>query len=411
MFKKRKKDIKNQSEESAKTLSEWTEFLKQLGFGAGNVPSGSLTAATYLACMTIRCNALAKIPIKLKRTIEDSATDDREHPLFKVLAVRPNKFTTPHDFLWATEYERLEYGNAFWVKSMKNGKIDELYLLDSRNVQIIYDNAHILSERTAVYYQYTDSKLGTIIYTADDIVHFKNFAIDSVKGRPIKLYLSETIDSEKYGRNVIKNKFKDGLQDPIVVQYTGDLNPELQRQIRRKFEKLGGAQNAGKVVPIPTDFSVAQLQTNLVNNQFFEIQNLTTRQIANAFGVKSFQLNDMEKSTYSNITEQNKAFYSDTMQNVLTLYEQEISYKLLFENEISSGYYIKFNADVMLRSDIKTRYEAYNIGIQGGFISIEEARKKEDLKFMPGTDKLIIGNGASIPLTELGKQYEKGGES
>lgn len=30
---------------------------------------------------------------------------------------------------------------------------------------------------------------------------------------------------------------------------------------------------------------------------------------------------------------------------------------------------------------------------------------------MPGTDRLIIGNGASIPLTELGKQYEKGGES
>lgn len=411
MWKRKSKEIKNQSEDNTKTLSEWAELLKQLGFGSDSVPQGSLSAATYLSCMTIRCNALAKIPIKLKRIIKDSTVDDRNHPLYKVLAVRPNRFTTPHDFFWATEYERLEYGNAFWVKSIKHGVINELYLLDSRNVQIIYDNAHILSERTALYYQYTDSKLGMIIYTADEIAHFNNFAIDGIKGRPIKQYLSETIDSEKYGRNVIKNKFKDGLQDPIIVQYTGDLNHELQRKIQKKFEKLGGAQNAGKVVPIPTEFSVAQLQTNLVNNQFFEIQNLTTRQIANAFGVKSFQLNDMEKSTYSNITEQNKAFYSDTMQNVLTEYEQEIDYKLLYDSEIAKGYYTKFNADVMLRSDLKTRYEAYNIGVQGGFITIEEVRKKEDLKYMPGTDRLIIGNGASIPLTELGKQYEKGGES
>ena len=99
------------------------------------------------------------------------------------------------------------------------------------------------------------------------------------------------------------------------------------------------------------------------------------------------------------------------MQNVLTEYEQEIDYKLLYESEIAKGYYTKFNADVMLRSDLKTRYEAYNIGVQGGFITIEEVRKKEDLKYMPGTDRLIIGNGASIPLTELGKQYEKGGDS
>ena len=189
MWKRKSKEIKNQSEDNTKTLSEWAELLKQLGFGSDSVPQGSLSAATYLSCMTIRCNALAKIPIKLKRIIKDSTVDDRNHPLYKVLAVRPNRFTTPHDFFWATEYERLEYGNAFWVKSIKHGVINELYLLDSRNVQIIYDNAHILSERTALYYQYTDSKLGMIIYTADEIAHFKNFAIDGIKGRPIKQYL------------------------------------------------------------------------------------------------------------------------------------------------------------------------------------------------------------------------------
>lgn len=409
LFKNRIRNEKENASGEAKTFTEWAAVLENLGY-CGSVPNSSLASATYLACMTIRCNAIAKIPLKLKHMQNGSAEDDKEHALYKLLSIRPNRFQTAHDFMWATEFQRLEYGNAYWVKTMKSGHIKELYLLNSQNVRIIYDNAHILSKQSDVYYEYTDNKNGTVYYSSDEIVHFKNFSRDGIAGTPIRKYLSEIIDSEKYGRNVIKTKFKDGLQDPIIVQYTGDLNKDMQAKIEKKFAALGGAKNAGKVVPIPTDFSVEQLQTNLVNNQFFEIQNLTTRQIANGFGVKGFQLNDMEKSTYNNIVEQNKAFYSDTMQNVFTLYEQEIDYKLLFDNEFQGGYYVKFNADVMLRSDIESRYEAYQKGIQAGFLTIAEARRKEDLKFIDGTDKLIIGNGASIPFEDLGKQYSQAAE-
>ena len=152
-----------------------------------------------------------------------------------------------------------------------------------------------------------------------------------------------------------------------------------------------------------------QLETKLVNSQFFQMQGLTTRHIANAFGVKSFQLNDMEKSTYNNIEQQNKAFYSDTLQNVLTTYEQELDYKAFRKDEKDAGYYTKFAVDSILRSDLATRYNSYATGISSGFQTIAEVRAKEDLPFVEGTDKLIIGNGASIPLADLGKQYTKGG--
>ena len=48
-------------------------------------------------------------------------------------------------------------------------------------------------------------------------------------------------------------------------------------------------------------------------------------------------------------------------------------------------------------------------GIQTGFLKISEVRKKEDLPYVDGTDVLIIGNGASIPLSDLGKQYANDG--
>ena len=412
LFKKDKnKQLKNEVETIGvnPTLEELEMFF---GRKIGDISSSMLNSATYYACMQIRCNALAKLPIKLMQMSSDGNVEKIDDDIAQVLKYRPNPYITPHDFLWSTEYQRLEYGNAYWLISTLRGKIKALYLLDSRNMEIIIDDTSVLNKKNAVYYYYHDSKYGDEVYTSDEIVHFKNFALNGIEGKSIKKYLSDTINSEKMAREVIKEKYSSGLQDPIIVQYIGDLNEAKRQKIVNKFSKIGGAKNAGKVIPIPTDFKVEQLETKLVNNQFFELQGLTTRQIANAFGVKGFQLNDMEKSTYNNIEQQNRAFYSDTLQNVVTSYEQEMDYKLLTLQQRSSGKYFRFNVDAILRSDILTRYQAHQIGINNGFLKISEAREKENLTFEKGTDRLIIGNGASIPLSELGKQYtKKGGDN
>ena len=343
--------------------------------------SSMLLSSAYYSCMQIRCNALAKMPIKILKKDSDGTHIQTDTSLYTLLKLRPNRFTNAHDFLWATEYFRLEYGNAYWYPKIRNGEVKAIYLLDSRNVQIVYDNIGLLDDNKKVYYFYSDPHYGQFVYTEDEILHFKNYSLDGIAGRGIKKYLADTINTEKSGQNVLKKRYDKGLQDPIIVTYTGDLNDSNKGRIQRK--------------------------TKLVNNQFFELQELTTRRIANAFGVKSFQLNDMNKSTYTNITEQNKAFYVDTMQNVVTTYEQEMTYKLLSQVQMKNGIYIHFNVDVLLRSDLQTRYNAYAQGISAGFLTIAEARDKEELPFMQDTDKLIIGNGASIPLSDLGSQYLK----
>jgi len=408
MFNKIKKLFKNNVEMNEidlnPSMKQLTDFFD---FDIGGVSSNKLTSPTYYACMLIRCNSIAKLSLNVLKESEKGTEKAIKHPLYNVLKYRPNKFMSPHDFFWATEFQRLEYGNAFWVMKEERGQIKELYLLNSTNVEIMVDNTNILSDKNTVYYIYNDTKYGQIIYTADEIVHFKSFSQNGLKGTSIRKFLSDTISNEQSSQKVLKEKYKSGLQDPIVVTYTGDLNEANKTRIKKKFADLGGAKNAGKVVPIPTDFGIKQLETKLVNNQYFELQGLTTKQIANAFGVKSFQLNDMEKSTYNNIEQQNKAFYSDTLQNVLTIYEQEIQYKLLSFAERERGYSCRFNIDVILRSDLISRTNSYVKGIQTGYMTIAEVREKERLPFIEGTDQLIIGNGASIPLELLGKQYEQ----
>lgn len=382
--------------------------MDDLEFTGKRTPSKTeaLYSSTYYACMRIRCDALAKLPIKVMQHYEKGGAQKlRTHELWQLLSLRPNPNMTAYDLLWATEFQRLDYGRAFWViQKNARGKRTNIYLLDSSLVQIWIDNTSP-ADNQKVYYMYNDPVKGELIYRPDDIACFKNFATDGVYGKGIRQYLADIIQHENDATAVLRDKYESGLQDPIIVQYVGDLNEAMQAKIKKKFNSLGGTKNAGKVVPIPSEFKVSQLETKLVNSQFFELQGLSERQIANAFGVKSFQLNDLSRSTYANIAEQNRAFYSDTMQGTITEYEQEMTWVLLYERERKNGIYIEFNIDAMLRSDPESRMSAYINAVNSSIRTVAEVRELEGLPFIPGTDRLLRDNGAAIWLEDLGKQY------
>ena len=369
----------------------------------------SLESITYYSCMRIRCDAIAKLPLKVMRHLEQGGTElVPDNEVYRLLKLRPNKFMGIYDFLFATEFQKLEYGDAFWLPAYDaRGRLTELFLLDSMKMRIVVDEYGRLYGNPNVYYVYDN----TAVYAENAILHFKNFSLDGIHGTPIKRYIETIISNEQMSGSILYGKYENGMQDPIIVEYIGDLDEARQTKIKKKFESLGGVKNAGKVVPIPSQFKVSQLTTKMVDNQFFELQGLTSKHISNAFGVKGFQLNDLEKSSYSSISEQNRLFYSDTLQGVLTAYEQEIDFKLLTGGDRDRELYSKFNLDAMLRADPEARYNAYATGIKNSFITPAEVRQKEDLTFVEGTDRLLAYNGASIWLDQVGVQYQqKGGE-
>ena len=356
--------------------------------------------------MQIRCNAFAKLPIKLKQYQGRGSITIRDSDLNEFLQTRPNRWMSAYDLKFATEFQRIEFGDAFWYMDVDgHGSLRGIYPLDSRRVEIYIDDIGLIGEKNAVYYVYHDKK-GERIFTEEEICHFKSFSRNGIVGTPLRKYIFDCIDSELYSGKLLKERYEKGLQDPIIVQYIGEVNPEKEKKIQKKFEKLGGAKQAGLVIPIPPDYKVDELETKLVNSQFFELQGLNAKNIANAFGVKSFQLNDMERSTYSNIETQNLAFYTDTLLNVLTVYEQEMNWKILTTDQRKDGWYFKINVDAILRADSKTRAEQHQIEIASGTLTPAEAREQEDRPYIPGTDVLIYGNGASVPLDQLGKQYD-----
>jgi hypothetical protein len=149
----------------------------------------------------------------------------------------------------------------------------------------------------------------------------------------------------------------------------------------------------------------------LGDNQFIEVKQYTSLQIASAFGIKPYQIGDYTKSSYASAEAQQLSFYVDTLLYIIKQYEEELTYKLLSPEEIGNGLHFKFNVAVILRADLKTQIDSLSTAVNSFIYTPNEARALLDLENKEGGDELL-GNGASIPVRYAGSQYvdNTGGE-
>lgn len=389
------------------------ELLKWLGINPDDVNvsgSNSLKQATVFGCLRVLSDTVSKLPIKLYKK-DNGVKKLTNHYLEPLLKLRPNPYMSASDFWKCVELQRNIDGNSYVAIDFNpNGKIKGLYPLDSFNMKIYVDDVGLLNSNNKIWYIYTDNLGNRHKFMNDEILHFKGLTLNGLSGLSVIDELKHLIENGKSSEKYINNFFKNGLQVKGLVQYVGDLNPQAEETFRTEFERMSsGLKNAHRIAMLPIGYQFQPIGQKLVDAQFLENTQLTIRQIASAFGVKMHQLNDLDRATHSNIAEQQREFYIDTLQSILTMYEQELVYKLFLNSEILDGFYVKFNVDSILRADIKTRYESYRIGVQGGFITANEARELEEKEALPGGDRLLV-NGNMMPIEMAGEQYNKGGD-
>lgn len=378
-----------------------------------------LSEVTYFTCIKMLSETLAKMPIKYYQTTEKGIIEPEETDVSRLLKTRPNPFMTPTTFWNTVEMNRNHYGNAYvyihrkFIRKKFGGeeKVLGLWIMRSDCVRIMVDDAGYFGGAGRIWYVYTDPTSGRqYVLKTDDVMHFKtSHSLDGITGLPVQKILRDTVNGASASQEFMNDMYESGLTARAVVEYTGELDKNAKTALVESFEEFGnGTKNTGKIIPVPLGMKLIPLDIKLTDSQFFELKKYTALQIAGAFGVKPNQINDYEKSSYSNSEMQQLSFYVDTMLFNIKQYEEEMNFKLLTKEQKEEKKYFKFNEKVLFRTDSKTQMEYLSNGVKNTILKPNEARRLLDMSDSEGGDRLY-GNGNLIPIEIAGTQYEKQG--
>lgn len=372
-----------------------------------------LSEATYFACMKVLSESIGKLPLKLLQyNDKNGVRNARENPYYKIVHDRPNPYMTSTNFWSTVEYNRNHYGNAYVLIDTKKSGKDKgkttLWILESKDVEVWYDNGKLIKDQPDIYYIY-NSPAGRLVFGSEEILHFKSSnTLDGYVGISVADQLKSTIKGNQKAQKLINKMYDSGFTAKAVLQYTGSLSDENAQAFVKGIEEYakGSLKDKGieNIIPIPVGSNLTPLNVKLADNQFIEVKQYSALQIASAFGIKPTQIGDYTKSSYASAEAQQLSFYIETLLYIIKQYEEELTYKLLSDEDVEKGYHFKFNVAVILRADLKTQIDSLSKAVNSFLYTPNEARALLDLESKDGGDELL-GNGASIPVRYAGYQY------
>lgn len=383
------------------------QLLDLLNTGKAN-KRGALSEVTYFSCLRILSESMGKLPLKIMLREKDGGIAEAyDHPLYNMLRMRPNPYMTATGFQSTMELLKHHYGNAYgWIRGA--GTRTAVWPLETQRVSVWWDDAKILAESPALWYIYNDPKGKRHPIHSDSMLHYRTgMSEDGITGMSVQNILRASVDGATQSQTMLNRLYENGMTAKAVLQYTGELNPDNVKAFTKQIEEYaqGKVEDTENFIPIPLGVSVQPLSIKLTDAQFLELRRYSALQIAAAFGIKPNQINDYEKASYAAAEQQNLAFYTDTLLYPIKMEEEEIKYKLLWEDK---NIFPKYNVASILRADQKTQMDTLSNAVKNCIYTPNEARAYLDKKAMPGGDQLY-GNGNLIPITIAGEQYKNRG--
>ena len=349
------------------------------GETSSGIPMNEKTAlgipAVY-ACIRVLTEAVASLPLL---TYERFPNGDRERArdfsLFRLLHDAPNPLMTSFELRELLVGHLCLRGNAYCYIQREQGEVVALWPLHPDKVTVEASGAEL------IYKHQNDGQEKT--YFMHDILHIRGLGADGIIGYSPLSLLRDAFGFSKAVQEYSSSYFKNDASPGGILVSPGALSPEVQSNLQKAW--ASGHSGKGKhhrVAIMDNGLEWKSIGVSPQDSQLIESQKFSVVEIARVFRVPLNLVMDYERSTYSNVTEQNRSFLTHTLQPWLTRIEQAMMKSLLTESE-KGKYFIEHLTNGFLRSDTKTRYESYKIAVESGFMTIDEIRQLENLNSIP----------------------------
>lgn len=258
-------------------------------------------------------------------------------------------------------------GNAYWlIDRNPRGETVNLEVLNPFNVIIQTDDYGNVSS-----YFYN----GTTTYAPERIQHL---ALMRVPGNvyglgPIQAAQKELLNAVDT-RDYASAWFTDSGVPNGILKSDQMLSPDQASAAKDAWNATAGAKFG--VAVLGNGISYQPMYLNPRDAQFIESQAWNVQQIGRLFGIPANMLLasvDGNSMTYSNMEQEQMAFVRYTLSQYIVEIESALTYLS------TRGTEVKVNVDSLLRSDTLTRYQAHQIALAAGWMTIDEVRHIEDL--------------------------------
>ena len=346
----------------------WYAQLGALGVPISPERAESLDA--YFACQRVLAESVGILPLITYRRLANGGKERAvEDPRYDLLRWQPDGRTTAQNFYEMIVLHLIRRG-AFTALKVRgaDGGLERLVPLHPDRVK-----AQELPGGELAY-QYRDQRGVLHVYSAPQVFRVTFMTLDGVQpmsilaaaGRNARLGL----EAEHYAQSAFTN---DPTSQLAIINKTGFKLEKEREAFRQSIITRSTGANRHKPLIIEGDGDVKQLSLSMEELQLLATRTFSLRALARIFRVPLHMVGDLERATFSNIEHQAIEFVTLDLTPWLVRIEQAFKLQIFpLEPELFS----EFLTDALLRGDIKTRYEAYNIGINAGFLVGNEARNK-----------------------------------
>ena len=311
----------------------------------------AIKISTIFACLSIRANHLAKLPIAVFKSNADGK-EKIENDLSYLLKVRPNPNQSAFKFKQTISVILDLFGNCYvWMES-KKGKLVALWILPPNDTKLesIKGKNWIITKLNDKDYR----------LKYEEVLHFSDISTTGIEGISKIDVAKELINNIKGRDKLVSSYYKNGNIVKGILSTAQTLDREAKELIKRAW-----ANSAGNL----------------------DLGGIAVEDIAMIYNIPVHMLNQLDKATFSNIENLNIQFFQTTIQPLVTMLENEMDYKLFTELERKQGHFIKFNTNAMLRADSVSRVNYYKEMLNNGVMSINDVRELEDLNRIENGDK------------------------
>lgn len=367
----------------------------------------ALTSTAVFAAVDILSRTLASLPLPVYRRLPGGGKERAPtHTLYAVLHDLANPEMTSYEFrqalmghlcLWGNAYAEVQHDNA--------GRVIALWPLRPDRISIRRDDNGLIYT-----YQLPDG--GQVGLRPPNIMHIRGLSSDGIVGySPVRMAreaIGLALATEEFGARFFGN----GSYPGGVLEHPGKLSDTAAERLKKSWEEMHkGLAQSHRVAILEEGMTWQQVGIPPEDAQFLETRKFQVAEIARIFHVPPHMLGDLERATFSNIEEQSIEFVVHTMRPWLVCWEQAIKRDLFTPSE-NKTYFAEFLVDGLLRGDTQSRYEAYAIGRQNGWLSADDIRELENMNPLPdGQGKVYLIPLNMVPADSITVQADSEGEA